>query len=358
MSPNSVQAQQTVTKLTLSDALVLEGSGYEMGVQQGLALRSTIAELNSAWLRPKLRAVPFLIEWFAKQKARHMAEFMPEDFKDEIRGMTELAGLDYDTGLIINSIPDIMEIASRPFACSTFVVLPQRSQTGGLLYGRNLDYSDSDVLRPYWTPTVFAKTGKLRIFSINVPGMSGVLTAINEKGVMVSRMTSYSQDKTSHGISSMILMRQILETAQTAAEAADLYRRAARTVAVNIMISDPKTAVVVEATAHKFELRTPSAEGLLYSANHYESPSLKDWVHGRDERWPHLARFDGTGTIVSPADVLETMALAETRGSNILAVVVDYQAKTLTFGSDAEGRGTAARGKLFEMDLSSFLQIP
>ena len=48
------------------------------------------------------------------------------------------------------------------------------------------------------------------------------------------------------------------------------------------------------------------------------------------------------------------MALAETPGMNILAVVADYKAKTVTYGSDAEGQGTAARGKLFELDLSSF----
>lgn len=339
-------------KLAARDILVLEGSGYELGHKQGVALRSDILALYNDWLLPKLRTVPLLIEIYAKAKVHNMEPFIPQDLKDEIRGMTDAVGIDYDMGLIVNAIPDVMELFSKPFGCSTFVVLPERSTEGGLLYGRNLDYGSSEVLRQYWHPTVFARPGKHRVLSINVPGMSGVLTAINDRGVMMSRMTSYSRDIRSHGMPSMLLFRQVLEEADSAEEAAELYRHATRTVAVNVMVSDATTALVLEATATKLEVRTPSAGGLLYSANNYETPSLKDGIHGRDERWPHLARFDAGAAKISAADVLETMALAAGKDKNILAAVVDYGHKTLTFGADAD---VAARGQLYEIDLAEAL---
>lgn len=343
-------------RLEPKDLLVLEGDGYALGHKQGVAIKEDIKVLYDEWLVPKLRTVPLLIEIYAKAKAHNMEPFIPQEFKDEIRGLTEAVGIDYDMGLIVNAVPDIMELFRKPFGCSTFVTLPARSASGGLIYGRNLDYGMSDVLRSHWQPTVFAKPGKHRILSINVPGMTGVLTAINDKGVMMSRMTSYNKDIRSHGIPSMILFRQILETADTAEEAAEMYRRATRTVAVNVMITDANDALVVESTATRFEIRRPNDAGVLYAANHFETPELKDRFHDRDERWPHLARFDHQTQKITAADVLETMALsAGEEHKNVLAAVVDYGKKTLVYGSDAEGNGASARGALFEIDLTEAL---
>ena len=356
-SPAASIGMGTTQKLTAADVLVLEGTGYDLGQKQGFALKAAILHLYNDWLLPKLKAVPLLFEIYAKAKVHNMEPFIPQDLKDEIRGMSDAVGIDYNMALIVNAVPDIMGLVSKPFGCSTFVVLPERSAEGGLIYGRNLDYEQSELLRQYWHPTVFARPGKHRVLSINVPGMSGVLTAINDHGVMMSRMTSYSRHISSHGVPSMLLFRHILEEADTAADAGVLYRQAARTVAVNVMVADSRSAQVLEATGTQFYVRTPNQAGVLYSANHYETPALKDGIHGRDERWSQLARFDNNTRKILADDVLETLALSAGKGKNLLAAVVDYSRKTMTFGGDADssGGGIAARGKLYEIDLSEFL---
>jgi hypothetical protein len=279
-----------------------------------------------------------------------MEPFVPADQMEEMRAVSEASGSNLLHVEIANMVPDIMELVRRPFGCSTFVALPERSATGAMIYGRNLDYSDSDLLRSYWKPVVFARTGKLQILSIHVPGMSGVLTAINEKGVMMSRMTSYNLDMTSHGYPTMLLFRKVLEEATTAQEAADLYLREANTVAINIMITDPHDALVLEATATKHAIRRPNDAKVLYSANHFETPALKDLTHGRDERWPFLAARDTDRAPVTLDSVIDTIGNTGRPEGNVLAVVADYSTQQLIFGSDPEGNGRSARGRLFSVD--------
>lgn len=339
-----------IRPLDPNEVLYLSGSPAEIGRQHGQATRAVTQQLLDGWLKPKLNSVPWLGDAFATIKARTMENYISDALKTEMHATAEAAGVDYKYLLIANAAPDIFELVDKPFGCSTFVSLPGRSLDGGLIYGRNLDYDDSDILRGRWKATVFATTGKLKVLSINAPGLSGLLTAINEKGVMMSRMTSYSRDKSAWGMPTMLLFREVLEKATSAEHAAQLYLEAKRTVAINIMITDPNDALVLEVARKTHAIRRPNEGRVLYSANHYEHPDMHDGQHERDSRWDVLASRDADRSLVQLEDVIGIIGRTGRDDGNVLATFADYGQKRIIFGSDPEGRGKAAYGTLYSLN--------
>ncbi len=330
-----------------SRILYLHGEPTEMGSQQGRALAPLIQGLIRDWLAPRLALMPPEL----KQAAWIMERHVSADFIAEMHGVADGAGVSYDDILAGNVSPDLSELGNQPLGCSTYAVLPDRARLGGMLQGRNLDYANSDLLRSLWTPTVFARSGRHAILSLNIPGLSGVTTAINDQGVMMSRMTSAGRAMTAEGVPTMLLFREVLERAGSVDEAVRLYLAEPRTVGSNVMITDATQAVVLEVAADKFALRDPGTGRTLYAANHFEAPDMQAAGHGRDERWPVLASRDEDGEPLDLDDVLALLNQAAGGGhDNILAVVADYSRHKLIFGSDPERQGHAASGPLFEID--------
>jgi hypothetical protein len=295
-----------------------------------------------------------------------MQQYILPEHLQEMQTVADATGIPYDRLALGNSINDAMMIASNAplWGCSTFSVMPQRSATGRMLVGRNLDYPSSGLLRPKWTPVHFAPAGKLQFLSIAVPGTSGVLTGINEKGLYLAIKISHTGDVNSGGTPAGFIFREILETAGTTAEAVDMYSKASRTVPLNVTIADGKDVVEFESDANNYDVRRADPKtGVLYGANQFESASLPGGDGaGRDYRWPTLQRHDNdAGTKLSFDDLKKEIAdvggfVEGDKGeSNILAVFVNYGASVadtvVTWGSDPEGNGVSALGKLHEIRL-------
>ncbi|MDY7041296.1 MAG: C45 family peptidase, partial [Chloroflexota bacterium] len=104
----------------------LHGSYEEMGRQQGRPLKGmTLSPPDPKMLR------------FAKQCEEVVGQYAPE-LLDEIRGLAEAAGVDYDALMtMILTVP--FDPAEVP-GCSVLAVLPERTADGRPIVGRNYDY--------------------------------------------------------------------------------------------------------------------------------------------------------------------------------------------------------------------------
>lgn len=337
--------------------LRLSGTSKEIGKKHGETYRSEIKSLLNTWLLPKIN--PRLGTDTERRQFRNILEAMNKEmtgrtsveFRLESEALATTTGIHKDHVMLSNNIADIWQLlgAGNYFGCSTLTIASSRSSTGGMLIGRNLDYPDSEVLRGKWKPVLFARSGTLKIFSVHIPGLSSVLTGINEKGVFLAIKVS-DGNTTRFGSPSGYIFRSILERAKTAKHALELYKLQKRTVALNITIADGRDAYELEIDATKFGVRTFSSKGTLYGANHFEHAKMGGSANNRDSRWQKLAKFDGSLQPVSLADVKS--AIGDAGGfngdgtSNVLAVFVDYKSKEIIFGSDPKNKGASARGEL------------
>ncbi len=351
---NPSQTHAIKRSTTAKEIFIVEGSSdYERGKVWGVAAKTSVKKLIQEWLQPRLDKMPLPLKLKAKIMGDNMKTFIPKAYQDEMKGMAEAVGESYDTIAYANMGPDIAELLGIPPACSTFTVMPSVSSNGHMIVGRNLDYSQSDVLRTEWTPMIFKKKNAFDVFAVGIHGLSGLLTAINQKGVMVSRMTSYSSDVTSSGITTMILIRKVLESATSTQHAVELFQKEARTVASNLMISDGKTATVLEIAAKTAATRSPSPRGILYAANHFISDKMKNPKYTGDFRWPILQSYELNTTKFSLTDVKSVIQNTALGVNNILAVTFDYGTKTLEFAVGDNAK-PAAEGTYESYDLSNF----
>src|SRR5262245_7638328 len=136
--------------------LIVEGTPDEIGEQVGkLAVRHT-GQLEK-YLKEFLKANRAEKLWPILVKACDaLVARMPESHRRELDAMARGAGVDRDVAVVANTMMEVLKLAG----CSTLVVEPSRSATGGLLFGRNFDFPALDMLNDLNVITVYRPRGK------------------------------------------------------------------------------------------------------------------------------------------------------------------------------------------------------
>src|SRR5690606_1094585 len=135
------------TRIDLADIPVFSGDAYKMGRQHGIYYRTEIRKLAADVVRQHLPS------WYHRPYAgcitNRMMNYVTPEIFEEWRGLADGAGVPFEDIVYGNLLPDINALSGNPFACSTFAISPERSATGGMLVGRNLDwyYPLADFMR-------------------------------------------------------------------------------------------------------------------------------------------------------------------------------------------------------------------
>jgi predicted choloylglycine hydrolase len=164
------------------------------------------------------------------------------------------------------------------FGCSSLLVDPPRSKTGGPLVARNLDFYDLGYLHRYSLVTVYRPKDKHAFASIGFAGVLGCLSGMNDAGLgLAVHEVFLSRDGAPlfnpRGTPYTLLFRRILEECTTIAEAEKLLRGAERTTMFNLALCDRSGVAVVEATPKSVVTRR-GENGLCACTNHFRSPDL------------------------------------------------------------------------------------
>jgi len=252
--------------------LHLKGSPYEMGYQHGMLTKHLMATSKEAFDE----AVPPIKggrvgEWIIKKylfwKLTKMEKYVPEEFIEELKGMADSITekeVDYREILLYHAMRDIGQV----LACSGFVALPQVTKNKELIYGRNFDFLKGGSLGN--VVTFYEPDEENSFVSIGWPGMIGVVSGMNDKGLTVGILTAYSKDVSFDGMPSCFLMRKVLQYADNIEEAEEIIIKSPRTGPNIIFLADKKRALIIECSATKYGIRKPQ-DGLLYSSNHFLS---------------------------------------------------------------------------------------
>ncbi len=255
--------------------MFLAGSPEEIGRQQAALVgeqvgplvempRKTLAAHGAENRFPLVAAV-----------AAKMIENVSPDHRKELDTLQAQSGLNRDGLYVGNALVELRRMGG----CSEFAVLPERSRTGELIFGRNFDFPDMGVLHRYHCILVVHPEGKRKFVSIGYPGMVGVISGINDAGLVVTTLDVYqSADRSPifepSGVPMAFTFRRVLEECSSVDEAERLLKEVPRTTYMNLAVADARTAVVFELTPGRVG-RREATDGVVCCTNHFQLEGLR-----------------------------------------------------------------------------------
>lgn len=196
-----------------------------------------------------------------------------------------------------------------------FAAAPKRSasgEPGNLVIGRTLSVDlgrdvEADRIVSFYRPD-----GRYPFAAVGWAGMLGVVTGINARGIFVALDAARTDDPLEEGAPLPLVLRQVLEKADTLEQAVEILRDAELRTSGIVLIGDgvQRKAVVMELAARdRDDRRTARGEDepVVWAADHmiteaFEGDLQNDWVR----RYTSSGyRHDRLGELLEGADVID-----------------------------------------------------
>ena len=254
----------------------LEGSPQELGRCHGQALGAEIRRMRRGLLaylaRLSLYAGALPLFGGLLILARRFLPYVPAHLKQEMAAVAAGAQVSLGTVLLINVTDDLANNTPR---CSALAVGENHTADGAYLMGRNLDYPlFLDIMVQLQTLFLLEPDQGQPLASLAWPGYLGVCTGLNKAGVALAQLSAMSRERTLQGMPAALRFRLGLETGTTAAAVAARVIDLPGTIGNNLMLCDPREALVLELSARQRARRRPRS-GLITATNHYQSPAMQ-----------------------------------------------------------------------------------
>lgn len=271
--------------------LLLAGSPYQMGYQQGALLKPQVTKF--------IKHILFVAQAAETVKGdanrngtlqaawQRAGKFIDRRYLEEMQGLADGAGIDVKEVQLANIFPEL-------FHCSGFALFGKATQNGTLYHGRILDYMTEVGLQDYAMITVAKPDGYNSFITVGYVGFLGSVTGMNDQQVAFGEMGGRGEGQWD-GMPMSFLMRKGFEEASTLDKALAIFRDTPRTCEYYYVISDAKIpdARGLACTPEKFEevapgqghplLRHAIPDAVLMSADkRYEAlASLVKNKHGK-----------------------------------------------------------------------------
>jgi len=237
------------------------GTPYERGLAQGQMMKEEVTTMvNGVWaymelqVEQALAGLPsWLQDWVAAvgldaalDLTRDLTEpYTPQQFYDEMRGLADGSGVDYETVVRIHLIGELTK-----GDCSLFGAWGKATPDGSLLQLRALDWNTADVFRNASAvliehPTGDESQGSHAFASVGFIGWLGALTGYSSANLGISEIGIAFPDATfgkesSEGVPFTFLLRSILESDMTLDAANHRIKTANRTCNLVLAVGDGK----------------------------------------------------------------------------------------------------------------------
>ncbi len=334
--------------------LYLHGSPAEIGRQH-----ATLATVN---VRPLLSIPRKLLADFGVgvgwplivKGAKQMFAAAPARYREELEATAKVGGFT-DDDLSALYVANTMIELRRIGGCSGLVVLPERSATGELLFGRNLDFPNVGGMDRLSLVSVYRPNGKHAFVGVGFPGLVGVISGMNDAGLCLATFDSYAAKDGSAmfnplGVPLALLNRQILEECTTVDEARKLLESSKRTTMMSLVICDTEEAVVFELTPKTVAVRKPEKD-VLICTNHFMTPKLsvtrECWRYDKLEAYRQLAGMMDAAKLAK--------ALNDVNQGELTLQTMLFEPKSLRLHV-AFGSPPSSAQPLHQLDLSKLLK--
>jgi predicted choloylglycine hydrolase len=343
--------------------LTVEGTPEEMGSAVG-ALAVRPAKRMHHYPEELLKHYCLHVFWEPFVTAgKKMVQQFPEDYRQELEAMARGGDIDPDLLAVGNTLFDLKKI----LACSALLVGPDRSDTGGPLLGRNLDYPPLGYAQEYSLVTVYRPAGGKHAFaSVGFPGLVGCLSGINDAGLSLAILEVF-QIKAGlkrfdrSGTPYALCYRRLLEECTTIAEARDLLETMKRTTITNLVIADRHGVAVFEVTPTSVQVRRPQ-QGTCVCTNHFCTDELKPYA--RINVCRTTERYQALEKVSKVSQEQRKLGLLELHCGLDAACDPDMTMQTMVFEPAtlrlhlAIGKCPASAGQLKRLELGPLLRAP
>jgi hypothetical protein len=271
--------------------LYLEGDALERGLKKGVLAREQIQYQEEAFIArlkemiPSERYLGFLkqvVLWMNRDLDKHI----PVEYQEEIYGVSrhaaesfEFIGPPYERILNYHAAHDIGHALQNMnlVACTALGLKGSRTSDGKLLVGRNFDFHMGEDFARNKIIAFYRPTRGYNFASITWGGMIGVVSGMNDQGLVVSLNAAKSGIPGSAKTPVSILARHILQYASTVEEAWEIAAEHETFVAESFLVSSRKDGrtVVIEKRPDAMDLYDPGGDQLILT-NHFQSDAFKD----------------------------------------------------------------------------------
>jgi dienelactone hydrolase len=217
--------------------LLVAGSPYEMGYQQGKLLGKECRELIEKILIFTRAAEASKVKEFLKigsleEALARSGRFIDRRYYEEMKGLADGAGIPLQDVLLANIFPEL-------FHCSGFALFGKATEHGKLLHGRILDYMTEAGLQDYALVSVAKPNGYNAFVTVGYAGFTGTVTAMNAKQIALGQMGGRGEGHWD-GMPMSFLMRKVAEESDTLEQAVELFKKTPRTCEYFYVVSDGK----------------------------------------------------------------------------------------------------------------------
>mmetsp|Transcript_23858 Transcript_23858/g.34996 ORF Transcript_23858/g.34996 Transcript_23858/m.34996 type:complete len:437 (+) Transcript_23858:63-1373(+) len=315
------------------------GNAYEVGYAQGLIqkeyLREFVSKTYAYFLEMAVdemgdKISPFwqaiivykglnrALDWCAEVTA----PYTPQEFYDELHGIADASGVDYQTLLRLNMFPEITKAS-----CSFFGAWGEATE-GHTYQLRALDYDTVGPFKDYPQVTVYHPTDGQPFANMGWPGAIGVLSGFSSAAMAISEIgVTYPDDSFGQGTENtppekvkgepwMFVLRDVMKYENSLESAINRIQNANRTCNLIIGIGDGE-ASMVNGIEYSGYVAVPYDDQTLLPENSTWHPVIEDVVYnGMDWLCPNydtvlaqqLQKFHGSiDEVVTIHDILPTV---------------------------------------------------
>jgi isopenicillin-N N-acyltransferase-like protein len=276
----------------------------------------------------------------------------PKPNQTEVATAAKVADVDRNLLTALNAIPDLAKMGG----CSTLVVEPARSSTGGPLFGRLLDWPPFEELPEYTMIIVFRSPGKHAVASITLPVLLGTLSGMNDAGLCltINEITASKDESKSpnlSGVPMMFLFRKILEECTTVDEAEKMLTANSRTTWFCLTACDTKGGCVFEVTPRNVVRRTGKND-VCCCTNHFRTDELS--VTKKCPRYEKLEALQSADGKLGVAEIAKALDSVNQGPSTIQCMV--FEPKDRIVHVSYGGGKSATEKPLTKVDLGAIFE--
>lgn len=269
----------------------ISGTSVERGSKYGILFKDLLEYQEDVFVNQIYKIIPsesrikFLHKFIAIFN-RDMAKYIPDEYREEIYAMSlsgankyAMYGSSYIRQLNYHAAHDIGHAMQQYMlvGCSSFACWDNESETKNLIVGRNFDFYVGDDFAKNKVILFVEPDSGYRFASVSWPGMMGVLSGMNEKGLTVTINAAKGTIPISSAMPISLLARHILQYASNIEEAYKIAQQFSTFVSESLLIASANDgyAAIIEKTPKKTALyKSPNSR--IICTNHYQSAEFAE----------------------------------------------------------------------------------
>jgi isopenicillin-N N-acyltransferase-like protein len=290
--------------------MYLEGSPYERGYINGLLSQELVKRQEDFFVHRLNQMLPssvhqYLLKMFVLWFNKDLDENIPEEYKEEIFGVSQFASPDYSNIgtpyqrlLNYHGAHDIGHAMQNMnlVACSSFGLWNQYTKDSSILIGRNFDFYAGDEFAQEKI-ILFVKPDKGYSFMmVTWGGMTGVVSGMNEQGITITLNAAASDIPSASATPVSIVSRDILQYAKNIDDAFAIASKYKSFVSESFMIgsANDHKVVIIEKTPDTTIMYSATNDSRILCTNHFQSDYfLRDPVNIKNmNESPTVHRFN------------------------------------------------------------------